>query len=90
MNIEYKDYIIKQSQNSAGFDLIRKVVRTKKGSEETYEGESNLGYDMKLESCFNKIIMEEMKNDDRIVELKEFLEEYNKQKEDLLQTVKLD
>ena len=56
MIIEYKDYKLVPSMNSAGFDLIRKVERTKKDTTDTYEGEDVLGYDMRLETIVSRIV----------------------------------
>lgn len=89
MIIEYKDYRMVPSINSAGFDLIRVVERTKKESTETYEGEDMLGYDMKLESIVSTIIALEMKKNIKTVSLQEFLTEYKRQKEELMNYVKL-
>jgi hypothetical protein len=89
MIIEYKDYKIVPSTNSAGFDLIRKVERTKKDTTETYEGEDVLGYDMKIETIISTIIAIEMKKNVKTVSLQEFLTEYKSQKNELMNYVKL-
>jgi hypothetical protein len=89
MIIEYKDYKIVPSTNSAGFDLIRKVERTKKDTTETYEGEDVLGYDMKIETIISTIIAIEMKKKVKTVSLQEFLTEYKSQKQELMNYVKL-
>lgn len=96
MNIEYKDYLLKQSIGSDGFDLVRKVVRNKKdkatgeNTGETYEAETVIGYDMTIEKCCKSIIMEELKQRQETVDFDRFLTEYTKQKEELLNTIKLD
>lgn len=89
MIIEYKDYKIVPSTNSAGFDLVRKVERTKKDTTETYEGEDVLGYDMKIETIISTIIAIEMKKNVKTVSLQEFLTEYKSQKQELMNYVKL-
>ena len=89
MIIEYKDYKMVPSTNSAGFDLIRKVERTKKDTTETYEGEDVLGYDMKIETIISTIIAIEMKKNVKTVSLQEFLTEYKSQKQELMNYVKL-
>ena len=89
MIIEYKDYKMVPSTNSAGFDLIRKVERTKKDTTETYEGEDVLGYDMKIETIISTIIAIEMKKSVKTVSLQEFLTEYKSQKQELMNYVKL-
>lgn len=89
MIIEYRDYKIVPSTNSAGFDLIRKVERTKKDTTETYEGEDVLGYDMKIETIISTIIAIEMKKNVKTVSLQEFLTEYKSQKQELMNYVKL-
>lgn len=95
MNIEYKNYLIKQTE-SGRFDLVKKyqkekvdkVTRQKTGEvEEAFE---DLGYDMRLENCINRIILEELKKKEKTTDLKTFLEEFKTQKDLLLQTVKLD
>lgn len=89
MNIEYKDYIIKQS-TSDRFDLVQKVTRTKKDSEETYITNVDVGYDMRLESCINRIVLEQLKKKQETVSLQKFLTEYYKEKDELLNAIKLD
>lgn len=89
MIIEYKDYRMVPSTNSAGFDLIRVVERTKKDTTETYEGEDVLGYDMRLETIVSEIVALEMKKKVKTVSLQEFLTEYKKAKEELMNYVKL-
>lgn len=89
MIIEYKDYKMVPSTNSAGFDLIRKVERTKKDTTETYEGEDVLGYDMRLETIVSEIVALEMKKNVKTVSLQEFLEEYKREKQELLNQIKV-
>lgn len=89
MIIEYKEYRMVPSMNSAGFDLIRKVERTKKDTTDVYEGEDVLGYDMRLESIVSTIIAIEMKKNVKTVSLQVFLTEYNSQKSELMNYVKL-
>ena len=96
MNIEYKDYLIKQSTNSNGFDLVRKVTRNKKDKDtgentgETYDSETTIGYDMSLERCAQYIIMEELNKEKVTVKIDEFLKAYKAEKEELVKTIKLD
>lgn len=88
INIEGQ-FILNQSLHSNGFDLIKKVTRTKKESGEKYEAESVLGYDMKLEKAIETIISERMKDKEDTVELNEFLQAYKQEKEQLLSKIKL-
>lgn len=90
MNIKIDERFQLNQSTGNRFDLIEKVVRNKKDSEETYEGENVLGYDMQIESCINLIIAEKFKDNKETVSLKQFLEEYKKEKEQLLKTIKLD
>lgn len=90
MNIKIDERFQLNQSSSNRFDLVEKVVRQKKDSEDTYEAENTLGYDMKIESCINTIISEKLKTKEETVTLKQFLEEYKKEKEQLLKTIKLD
>lgn len=90
MNIKIDERFQLNQSSPNRFDLVEKVVRQKKDSEDTYEAENILGYDMKIESCINTIISEKLKTKEETVTLKQFLEEYKKEKEQLLKTIKLD
>ena len=90
MNIKIDERFQLNQTTANRFDLIEKVIRQKKDSEDTYEAENILGYDMQLESCINTIISEKLKDKKETVTLKQFLEEYKKEKEQLLKTIKLD
>ena len=95
MNIKIGKYRINQSVNSARFDLVEVVKRQKKDKAtgkpngETYEAENNLGYDMRLESCIERIVINKLRENTKTVELKEFLEEYRKEKQEIEKLVKL-
>jgi len=89
MIIKIDERFYLNQSNSDRFDLVEKVVRSKKDSEETYEAENVLGYDMQIENCIKKIIAERLKDNKETVSLKQFLEEYKKEKEQLLKTIKL-
>jgi len=59
-----------------GYDLIEKIERTKKKSNETYKSEKTLGYNMSLESAVNRVVKLKLKDYDVVLTLKEFLEEF--------------
>lgn len=89
MNIEYKNYKIKQT-SALKFDLIKLVEREKKETKEKYIAESTMGYDMQLENCCKNIVLDLMKSKEETTDLKNFLTEYKREKEELLKTIKLD
>jgi hypothetical protein len=90
MNIKIDERFQLNQSSPNRFDLIEKVIRQKKDSKDTYEAENVLGYDMSLETCVGNIISEKLKENKETVTLKQFLEEYKKEKEQLLKTIKLD
>ena len=81
MDISYKNYILKQSGDR--FDLYKTVIRTKKNSEETYQSEKDIGYGFTLENGVRRLIMEELANNNDVVTLKQFIEDYNKEREEI-------
>lgn len=98
MNIQYKNYRLVQTP-SCRFDLI--VIKTveiqevneetkkKSGTGEFKEVENEYGYDMHFNTCIDCIAkMELMKNEDT-VDLKTFLKEYNRIKDELLTEIKI-
>lgn len=95
MNIEYKNYKIVQTQ-SLNYDLLRvgrrktyEMVDGKRvdtGTTRDYDEE--WGYDMKLGTCIEKIIKLELLERQETVDLKTFLTEYDKAKQELLTAIK--
>lgn len=75
------------------WDMYEKITRTKKNDDseaekEIYESENNHGYSMSLEYCLQKIAAMEMAKDKRQVDIKTYLNEYIKQKEELRSLLK--
>ena len=83
MNIKIDERFKLNQTTGDRFDLVEIVERKKKNSEDTYSAESVVGYDMRIESCISRIISERLKNKKETVSLKQFLEEYKKEKEEL-------
>lgn len=94
MNIKIDERFKLNQSTSDRFDLIEVVTRQKVGKDrkptgETYQSENIMGYDMSLENCIQKIVAEKLKVNESTVSLKEFLEEYKKEKEQLIKQIKL-
>ena len=90
MNIKIKDYLLVPSDAAKDrFDLSVSVTRNKINKKrektgETYEDHNVIVYGMKLGSCITKIISNELANDEKVVSLKEFVEEYEKQRKSIM------
>ena len=93
MNITYKNYQIVQTR-SLNYDLVETVNREKKdkstkiGTGEFVDVTKEHGYDMKIETCIDMICKIELSKDERTVDIKTFLKEYNRIKEELLTIIK--
>lgn len=95
MNIEYKNYKIVQTQ-SLNYDLLRvgqrktyEMVDGKRvDTGTTRDFDEEWGYDMKLETCIEKIVKLELLDKQETVDLKTFLTEYDKAKQELLTAIK--
>jgi hypothetical protein len=95
MNIAYKNYTIVQTQ-SLNYDLLRtgkrrvfeKVDGKRVNTGETRDHDEEWGYDMSLERCIEKIVKLELLEKQETVDLKTFLTEYNKAKQELLTEIK--
>lgn len=89
MTITYLDYKIEPCDNAVGkFDLSRKGVSKKRDSEEIYEIEVNMGYAYTLESAIQKIIYLEIEKKNETLTLKEYLNEFRKMKDEILNELK--
>lgn len=92
MKIEYKNYVITPPQHGGGFDLSRKVTRkkmdktTKEPTGETYEAEKIIGYNMGVETIIQHIIEAELSNNNETISLERFLEEYKREKNEILES----
>lgn len=90
MEILILDYKLVQSEHAPQmFDLIRTVTRTKRKTDpseedETYNAEIFDSYGMSIEHCIEKIIFFELGKNHETLTLKEFLSEYRKTKEQIL------
>lgn len=95
MNIAYKNYKIVQT-DSLNYDLRRtrqrktfEIVDGKRiDTGTTRDHDEELGYDMSLEWCINSIVKSELSEKQETVDLKTFLTEYNKAKQELLTEIK--
>lgn len=96
MNIAYKNYKIVQTQ-SLNYDLIRTMPKEifekddnnkKVATGQFKDVDEEWGYDMKLETCIDKIVKLELLEKQEIVDLKTFLTEYDKVKQELLTAIK--
>ena len=83
MNIKYKTYTLIQQES--GFDLVEAVQGQrvgdgdmKKPTGEMYDKEVNIGYNMRLDTCFHKIAHLELLKQKSTVELREFRDEFRK------------
>lgn len=83
MNIKYKNYTLIQQES--GFDLVETVQAQKIGdgdmknpTGEMYDKEVNIGYNMRLDTCFHKIAHLELLKQKSTVELREFRDEFAK------------
>lgn len=90
MNIKIDERFTLNQSSGDRFDLVKSVERTSKKDGSTSEAEKVLGYDMKIKSCINMIIFERLNDKKETVTLKEFLQEFKQQKEELLKHIKLD
>ena len=90
MEILILDYKLVQSEHAPHrFDLVRKITRTRRKADpakedETYESEVFDSYGMTIEHCVEKIIFFELEKNHETLTLKEFLIEYRKLKEQIL------
>ena len=81
MKILIGNYILHQSTNATSqFDVFKKVVR-QKGKNIGQEGEKNIAYAVSLDRAIHLITNEELSERTETVSLKQFLEEYKKQRE---------
>lgn len=96
MNIIYKNYKIVQTK-SLNYDLLRTVKREvfekddnnkKVTTGEFKDFDEEWGYDMKLETCIEKIVKLELLDKQETVDLETFLTEYDKAKQELLTAIK--
>ncbi len=88
MNIEYKSYMIKLVSEYERFDLFKKVMRVNKSTQEEYESTKDLGYAMTMQACVERIIHEELRKEEEVIQLEEFLKNYIKERNELLTKIK--
>jgi hypothetical protein len=75
--IEYLNYELELETNApTKFNLYKKTkIKNKKTGDES-DGRDVLGYGLSLETCIKKITNLEITKKDRVIELKQFIEEY--------------
>jgi len=92
MKIKYKNYLLTPT-DSRRWDFSKIVIKKRIGNGdkrnpngEEYESEDILGYDMRMESIIEDILMLETVNKlkDETVELKEFIKTYKECKDELI------
>lgn len=88
MIIKVEKYVLSQSTNSNGFDLSEVVEKTKKETGEKYAGEKPIGYDMRLETCVETIVMNNLKEKEDVVGLNEFIEVFKEEKQKISNLLK--
>ena len=85
MNIQIGDYIAKPCEgNIQKFDLFKKTITVKKLTGEKVDSEINEGYGMSIENIVQKILMSNLAENKSTVGLTEFIAEYKKEKEQIL------
>jgi len=91
MKIKIHDYILTPSVNATRvWDLSQKITRNKVDKKtrvetgETYEDEQMIGYGMRLEACIMQIIADNLNKKEETVSLKQYLNEYKKEKDEIL------
>lgn len=70
------------------WDLQKAVVRTKKESKEQYDDWEDCGYGMSMEHCAECIIAEELLDREEEVSLREYIEAYKKERQEILDILK--
>jgi hypothetical protein len=84
MNIQIGKYIAKQSTaNPNRFDLV-KIVTKKSAKLGEYQGESEEGYGMMLETIVQKIIMSNLAEQTETIGLNEFIVKYKKERDTVM------
>ena len=85
MKIKYKNYTMIPCTNAEErFDLFETVIATSKKDKSEYEREQDIAYGITVEGGISRIIACEMAKKDETVDLKRFLAEYLKQKQEIL------
>ena len=84
MNIQIGDYIAKPCEgNLQKFDLFKKTITTKKTGEKV-DSEINEGYGMSIENIVQRILMSNLSENKSTVGLSEFIVEYKKERDIIL------
>jgi len=84
MEIKIRNYIIRPCMAAPmRYDLLKNVTRTNKSTDIDYEGTTDIGYGMTLENCIGDIIFLEVNLKNNTCDLKEYLAEYRKVKDEI-------
>ena len=84
MEIKIRNYIIRPCMAApTRYDLLKNVTRTNKSTDIDYEGTTDIGYGMTLENCIGDIIFLEVNLKNNTCDLKEYLAEYRKVKDEI-------
>ena len=89
MIIEYKNYILEQTVHDR-FNIKHIVKFKDKKTGETKIREDILAYDVTIETGINEIIFYRLKKKQETTDLKGFIQEFKREKEELINTLKLD
>ena len=87
MEIEYKNYILEQTVHNR-FNLKKKGTKPDKKTGRIRD--DILAHDVTIETGINEIIYHRLKKKQETTDLKGFIQEFKKEKEELINTLKLD
>ncbi len=87
MTIEEKDFTLEYNDTNSKFDLYLLHVVNAKDETKRREELKIEGYGMSLESCFRNIINYRIDKNHEILSLKEYIEEYRKEKDELMRVL---
>ena len=87
MIIEYKNYILEQTIHDR-FNVKKKGTRVHKKTGKIVD--DILAHDVTIETGVNEIIYHRLKKKQETTDLKGFIKEFKKEKEELINTLKLD
>lgn len=84
MIIKIGDFTLKPSMNSIHYDLVMDGVSVNKETGASKQVERVIGYDMSVPRCLDHIIAYNLKSDDSVVPLEQFLESFKETTERVL------
>lgn len=85
MEILIENYLLKQTiADPTKFDLTKLVVRKKKDGT-SYGAENDIGFGLNIDTAIQKIIALNLLEKDATVTLREFIDEYKKERDKVLE-----